>query len=57
MTNNYLDRIEVLSEKIATNCKLYRENKNLNTLATLLSVVEFTMKEMEGFVDSFDQGD
>lgn len=49
-----LDRIEVLSEKIVTSCKLYRENKNLNTLATLKSVVELTLKEMEGFVASFD---
>ncbi|MGL5658182.1 MAG: hypothetical protein ACRDDK_03790 [Cetobacterium sp.] len=54
MEDKSLDRIEVLSEKIVTNCKLYRENKNLNTLATLKSVVELTLKEMEGFVASFD---
>ena len=54
MEDKYLDRIEVLSEKIVTSCKLYRENKNLNTLATLKSVVELTLKEMEGFVASFD---
>lgn len=54
MEDKSLDRIEVLSEKIATSCKLYRENKNLNTLATLKSVVELTLKEMEGFVASFD---
>lgn len=53
-TNKSLDRVEVLSEKIATNCKLYRENKNLNTLATLKGVVELALKEMEGFVASFD---
>lgn len=49
-----LDRVEVLSEKIVTSRKLYRKNKNLNTLATLKSVVELTLKEMEGFVASFD---
>lgn len=54
MEDKSLERVEVLSEKIVTNCKLYRENKNLNTLATLKSVVELTLKEMEGFVASFD---
>ena len=54
MEDKSLDRIEVLSEKIVTSCNLYRENKNLNTLATLKSVVELTLKEMEGFVASFD---
>ena len=54
MEDKSLERVEVLSEKIVTNCKLYRENKNLNTLAMLKSVVELTLKEMEGFVASFD---
>lgn len=52
--NKTLDKVEVLSEKIVTNCKAYRENKNLNTLATLKGVIELALEETEGFVTSFD---
>lgn len=54
VNDKVLDRVEVLSEKIASNCKAYKETGNLNTLATLKSVVELTLEEMEGFVASFD---
>lgn len=49
----HLDRLEVLSGRIVDNCKSYKESKNLNTLATLKSVVEEALKEMEEFVADF----
>lgn len=45
-----LERIEVLSEKILSTCKSYRENWDLNTLATLKSVVETASKEFDKLV-------
>lgn len=45
-----LERIEVLSEKIFVTCKSYRDNGDLNTLATLKSIVETAQKEFDKLV-------
>ncbi|MGL4977011.1 MAG: hypothetical protein ACRC5G_03255 [Cetobacterium sp.] len=40
-----IERIEAIAKRVAENCRLHLEHKNLNTLALVVSVVEDAKEE------------